>query len=105
MGYNPIKGKMTIRSTLRLLRIFMPDNNDVLDGYHELDVVRITAVLSGNDPYTGRPVVVPAGEMGTVILGEPGRDTYDVEFLLRRADGRLYSAVLIVPVALLEPWQ
>jgi hypothetical protein len=74
-------------------------------GYHELDVVRVKEPLSGKDPYTGKPVAVPAGEMGTVIVGEPGRDSYDVEFLLHRADGRPYSAVLIVSVELLEPWQ
>jgi hypothetical protein len=72
------------------------------DGYHELDAVRVTSPLSGQDPYTRKPVSVPAGEVGAVILGEPGRDSYDVEFFLYRPDGRPYNAVLTVPAALLE---
>lgn len=69
---------------------------------NELDVVRILRPLSGDDPYAGRPVSVPAGELGTVILGAPGRSAYDVEFFLYNARGNPYNAILTVEAEDLE---
>lgn len=73
------------------------------DGYCENDPVRVVRALTGEDPYTGKPVSVPAGEVGTVIVGSPGRSSFDVEFVLSDSS-TAYSAVLIVQSADLAPY-
>jgi len=73
------------------------------DRYHENDAVRVTRPLAGEDPYTGRPVSVPAFEPGTIIVGSPGRSEFDVEFILSDG-GSERSAVLIVQAEDLEPY-
>ena len=73
--------------------------------YRENDVVRVTCALSGNDPYFGDPVSVPAGQGGTVVLGSPGRSSFDVEFLLQRGTGAYYSAILTVQAEDMEPYK
>lgn len=74
------------------------------DGYRENDIVRVTRALADVDPYTGESVSVDAGAAGTVIVGAPGCDSFDVEFLLRRENGQARSAVLILQAADLEPY-
>lgn len=72
--------------------------------FDELDPVYVTRPQEGEDPYAGRHVRVPEGELGTVILVGHG-DTCDVEFLLRHPDGSPYSAVLYVPKDDLIPYE
>lgn len=74
------------------------------DGYHENDAVRVTRPLTGQDPYTGESVSVPAGEIGAVIVGSPGSSSFDVEFILSGGKGE-HSAVLIVQAGDLEPYR
>ena len=72
------------------------------EGYNENDVVRVTRALQGEDAYRGDPVSVPSGEVGTIVVGEPGDSEYDVEFILNNEHGP-YSAVLIVTAEDLAP--
>lgn len=74
------------------------------NGYHENDTVRITRALVGEDPYTDKPVPLPSGETGTVVVGSPGRSEYIVEFVLPTNDDSYYSVVATVNLEDLEPY-
>ena len=67
----------------------------------ELECVRLTRPLQGEDCYNGRHISVPAGESATVV--SVFGDAYEVEFLLRDGRGCAYSAVLTAREEDVEP--
>ncbi len=71
--------------------------------FKDLDPVFVTCPQEGEDPYTGRHVRVPEGELGTIIV--EGTEVYDVEFLLYNSNGSAYSAVLYVAANDLIPYE
>ena len=76
------------------------------NGYHESDCVRLVRDVSGEDPYgNGEIQSVSAGQIGTVIVGSPGRSEFDVEFMVPRSDNGWKNFVLIVQAEDLEPYK
>lgn len=72
------------------------------ENFQENDIVRVTRALTGEDPYTGKPVAIPRGEAGTIIAGSSAHGKCLIEFVLQRKNGDYYSATAAVPPEDLE---